>query len=227
MTMLARVVFVAFLAFVVLDVARADDVCRADATKLCAGVLQGDGRILTCLHANEAQLSPDCKKLVGVVGKKVKEIGAACGDDVWQYCSDVRMGGGRILKCLASNSTKISAGCQKMVQQTEEKSAEFKAACGGDVAKHCQNVQRGEGRVLACLAAKEAELAPACKTLMQPLLSMPAAPEATPATAPPAAPAAPPAAAPPATAAPAPATPPASAPAAAPPTPAPAAPPKK
>jgi hypothetical protein len=197
MKLILRVVLTALM---VLGVARAEEACRADIEKLCAGVLKGDGRILTCLDANQAQLSPACKQVVSVVAKKTKEIGAACGDDVWKLCPDVRVGGGRVLKCLASNGSKLSAGCKPVVQQTEEKSAEFKKVCGADVEKLCPGVASGQGRVLACLRGKEAELAPACKTLMQPLLAMPSgaapaeAPAAPPAAAPAAAPAAQPAA---------------------------------
>jgi len=205
-------------------VAHAQDACRADIEKLCGGVLQGDGRILTCLHSNTTQLSPACAKVVGPIGAKVKEIGTACGDDIYQYCPDVKVGGGRVLKCLGSNSTKLSPGCQKAVQQAEEKSAEFKKACEEDSSKFCKGVPRGQGRLLACLRSKETELSPACKTVMQPLLSMPAAAAAAPGAV-----AAPAAAAPAgATTGTAPAAPPAAAPApGAPATPPPAAPPKK
>ncbi len=34
--------------------------CKPDAAKLCKGVKPGHGRIIKCLKANEAQLSPDC-----------------------------------------------------------------------------------------------------------------------------------------------------------------------
>jgi len=195
MKTIARVASVALVSLMSVGVALAQDVCRADAVKLCAGVLQGDGRILTCLHANEAQLSPECKQHVGVIGKKVKEVGSACGDDVWQLCPDVRMGGGRILRCLASNGAKLSPACGKVVQATEEKSAEFKKVCGEDVTKHCQGVARGQGRVLECLKSKQAQLTPACQTMLQPLWGMPAAPAAAPAAAAAAAAAAAPAAA--------------------------------
>jgi hypothetical protein len=197
-----RVVFVALLS---LGIARAEDACRADAEKLCAGTLPGEGRILACLHANEAQLSPACKQQVAVVAKKVKEIGAACGDDVSQFCPNVKTGGGRILKCLASNSANLSQTCQKVVQQATEKSAEFKKSCGDDLTKFCGSVPKGQGRILACLMSKRAELAPACQATLQPFVASAAVPEAAPAAAAAGAPAATPAAAP----APAPATPPA------------------
>jgi hypothetical protein len=34
--------------------------CRADSERLCAGVVPGGGRILTCLQSQKSQLSPPC-----------------------------------------------------------------------------------------------------------------------------------------------------------------------
>lgn len=216
MKAMARIVLAALLS---IGVARAQDACRADAERLCAGIRPGEGRILACLHGSQAQLSPACKQQVGTVGAKVKEIGAACGDDVLQFCPNVKTGGGRILKCLEANAASLSQTCQAMVQKAEEKSAEFKKSCGEDVKKFCASVPKGQGRILKCLQSKQAELAPACHALLKPLWATgeaPAAPPAAPAAA--AQAAAPPAAAPPAAAPPAPpAAAPAATPAAAPP----------
>jgi len=175
MRIVARVVSIALMAF---GVARAEDACRADAEKLCPGVRRGEGRILVCLQAKEAQLSPACKQQVDVVGKKVKEVGAACGDDVAQFCPEVKTGGGRVLKCLAANNANLSQTCQKVIQQAEEKSAEFKKSCGEDVTKFCASVPKGQGRILKCLQPKVAELTPACQALLGPLFGSAAAPAA-------------------------------------------------
>jgi hypothetical protein len=180
MRTIARVVSVALLA---VGVARAQDACQEDADKLCAGIPRGGGRIFACLQANAAKVSDACKQQVGVVGQKAKEIGAACSDDIWQVCPEARVGGGRVLKCLVSNSAKLSPPCQKVVLQAEEKTAEFKKTCGDDVAKFCQGVPKGQGRILACLKSKQGELAPACQTMLQPLWATPAAAGAAPAAA--------------------------------------------
>jgi hypothetical protein len=183
-----------------LGVAQAEDACKADVDKLCAGTLKGEGRILACLQASQAQLTPACKQQVGAVGAKAKEIGTACGDDIQQFCPNVKTGGGRVLRCLVANGGNLSQMCKNMVQQAEEKSAEFKKSCGEDVTKFCASVPKGQGRMLACLQSKQAELSPACQAMLKPLLAPAAAAgnatagtPVAPATAPPAAPAAPPA----------------------------------
>ncbi len=67
MSIVVRVVSVAFM---IVGVARAQDACKADVEKLCAGIPQGGGRIAACLKANEAQVSPACKQQVQAVVKK-------------------------------------------------------------------------------------------------------------------------------------------------------------
>ena len=39
--------------------------CKADADKLCASVVRGEGRVMQCLKDNEASLSKSCKKVWG------------------------------------------------------------------------------------------------------------------------------------------------------------------
>jgi hypothetical protein len=184
--------------------------CQEDAQKLCPGLPHGGGRLLSCLNANRAKASPACQRELAFVTKAAGEVGSACADDIQQLCADVKLGGGRVLKCLASNSAKLSPDCQKVVQQMEEKSAGFKLACGSDVQRLCQFVPQGKGQILACLRSNQRDLAPACQALLQPLWTTEASPPATPEAAPAVAPPAPsPAAAPAAAPGPAPATPPA------------------
>ena len=44
--------------------------CRADVDKLCAGVQPGGGRIIACLHQNEAQVSAACKDALAKAREK-------------------------------------------------------------------------------------------------------------------------------------------------------------
>src|SRR5512138_2688610 len=164
MTMIARVVSVALAC---VGVARAEDACKADVEKLCAGIPPGGGRILSCLKANEAQVSPGCKQQVAGVVQKVKEVGAACEGDIEQFCADAPKGGGATLRCLAWNGPKLSLSCQQVVQRAQERAAAFKRACGEDVAKHCKGILQGQGRIAACLKSKQVELAPACQGIVQ------------------------------------------------------------
>ena len=165
MRTMARVTWVALLT---LGSARAgDDACRADVEKLCAGIAPGGGRIAACLKANPAQVSPGCKAELASVARKVKEVGEACEDDIQSICPDVKPGQGAVLRCLRDNLFSVSPGCRDVVKGAQEKAAEFEKACGKDARSFCKGIRPGEGRVLACLQSRKAELSPKCQALMQ------------------------------------------------------------
>jgi hypothetical protein len=160
-----RIVFVA--AILALGTARAaEDACSADVEKLCAGIPPGGGRVLSCLKANEAKVSSGCKKELAALKKNVKAVGAACEGDVYQYCPNVKPGHGEVMKCLSSNSANLTPECQQVVQGAQEKAHAFKKACGGDAKKFCQGIPAGQGRILACLKSKQADLSPGCQAMM-------------------------------------------------------------
>jgi hypothetical protein len=163
MKTIARVTFVAVLA---VGTARGEDACRADVEKLCAGIPPGGGKLHACLRANEAKVSPECKAQLASVAHKVKEVGAACADDIQSICPDVQPGGGAVLACLKTNLFSVTAGCRDVIRGAQEKVAEFKKACGKDARTFCKGITPGDGRVWACLKSKEAELSPPCRTLM-------------------------------------------------------------
>jgi hypothetical protein len=126
----------------------------------------GGGRIDACLRANEAQVSPDCKAELASVARKVKEVGAACADDIASVCSDVRPGGGAVLRCLKANLFSVTPGCRAVIKGAQEKEAEFRKVCGKDARTFCKGITPGEGRVLACLESRKADLSPPCQALM-------------------------------------------------------------
>jgi hypothetical protein len=165
MTTLARAALAALLAA---GAARAEDACRADVERFCAGIPKGGGRIAACLKANEAYVSPECKADLASVARKVKEVGAACSDDVRSYCADVVPGKGAVLRCLAGNEASLAPRCRAVIQGAQEKAAEFRKACAKDARKLCKGIPEGEGRVLACLKSRDADLSPACKALVAP-----------------------------------------------------------
>ena len=45
--------------------------------------------------------------------------------------------------------------------------AEMREACMDDFKRHCMSVQRGGGRILACLQSHMNELAPACREVVE------------------------------------------------------------
>jgi hypothetical protein len=166
MTTTARFTLAALLAAAPLAGARADGACQPDVERLCTGIPAGGGRVAACLQANAAKVSPACKQELASVRRKVKEVGEACADDVQSICPDVKPGGGNVLRCLDASYFSLTPGCQEVVRGAREKLAEFRKACGKDAKALCKGIAPGQGRVLACLESRKADLSPACQALM-------------------------------------------------------------
>lgn len=115
-----------------------------------------------------------------------------CSHDVKSFCADAAGGGPEGFACLQRNSEKLSPDCRTSVaaveanaavEETEQPAAAAPSgampkapvanavvtlrACRRDLIKHCQDVQPGGGRELACLAAHEKELTVRCKMARQ------------------------------------------------------------
>lgn len=90
--------------------------CQEDVKRLCGDVHPGGGAIKDCMMSHQNELSQGCKDKMADHKKhfeeKKKEIEAACGADIKQYCANVTPGEGREIACLKSYSDKISAGCK-------------------------------------------------------------------------------------------------------------------
>src|SRR6266446_5552474 len=83
--------------------------CAEDTKKFCKDVQPGGGRILKCLKEHETELSQACKdqraQMKEKIIEKLKDFQAACKDDIQSHCKEVKVGGGRILKCLKENES--------------------------------------------------------------------------------------------------------------------------
>lgn len=96
-----------------------DPPCTEEIRTFCAGVQPGGGRILQCLKANEAKLSPACMKRIDNVRAVLSgPVGAACRDDWAALCYHPKASTDRqsMLQCLQANRAKVSPGCQKALQ---------------------------------------------------------------------------------------------------------------
>jgi hypothetical protein len=136
--------------------------CLPDVEKLCKGIPAAGGRVMKCLNDNEAKLSGECRKTLGLV----KVEWAACRDDAEKLCRNAAGDKGGLSKCLVDHENKVTAPCKSAMDEARER-MDKNHPCLRDSQKFCKNVQPGEGRVLACLKGHQAELATACKTLVQ------------------------------------------------------------
>lgn len=91
----------------------------------------------------------------------------ACKDDVAKFCKDVQPGEGRIIKCMKEHENELSPGCKANLAEMKEKMKEAREECKDDVARFCNGVKPGGGRIVSCLKEHENELAPQCKARIQ------------------------------------------------------------
>ena len=93
--------------------------CNKEINTYCKEVTPGEGRVLACLYAYSDKLTNRCEYALYDAAVQLERAVAAltyianeCRDDIQTYCSAVRPGGGRILRCLESNESKISDRCK-------------------------------------------------------------------------------------------------------------------
>lgn len=96
-----------------------------------------------------------------------------CATDIVTYCADVEPGQGRIVSCLYAYESKLSEACyaatidyHDVMDHVFASIRDALASCAGDIDQHCSGTEFGRGRVLTCLSESEAEMAPACKKVV-------------------------------------------------------------
>jgi hypothetical protein len=95
------------------------------------------------------------------------EVEDPCAADVTQFCSDVKVGHGRVQECLRQHEARLSpqrgakraAAAAKLRGYVEE----YASACRRDAARLCSGVKPGSGRIVACLIRQQDELSTACE----------------------------------------------------------------
>ena len=102
----------------------------------------------------------------------------ACAEEIRTYCADVDRGRGRVSACLASHGDKLGSACLPKVNAVAQSrlvpgnvrkifnpsfSAELPAACESAAVQLCSNVERGDGRIFACLYARTQQVGAACQ----------------------------------------------------------------
>ena len=96
----------------------------------------------------------------------------ACRTDVEKFCKDVQPGQGRIAQCMKQHEAELSPACKERIAKGKERIAEGKGkekaqaiitACKPDMEKFCKGVEQGQGRIIRCLKANEAQLSPECR----------------------------------------------------------------
>ena len=102
--------------------------CKTEIDSYCKNVTPGEGRILACLYAYGDKLSAGCEfalfdasvQLEHFIGT-LTYLANECEEDLKNYCSVLKPGEGRLLKCLQKNKDKVSSRCQQAFKNIEKK----------------------------------------------------------------------------------------------------------
>jgi len=97
--------------------------CKPDVDKLCKGVEPGRGRIRACLKSHQSDLSPACQQAIASIKAMKEKIHPDCQPDVDKLCAAIAPGDGRVLACLQSHETDLSAACKGRVEKRLSKKA--------------------------------------------------------------------------------------------------------
>ena len=104
----------------------------------------------------------------------VDSVAEGCKKELESYCSNVTPGEGRILACLYSHKDKLSGRCEYALYDAAAQLERAIAAltyvaneCEDDLDKHCEAVEAGEGRLLACLNKNEKKVTKRCNQALK------------------------------------------------------------
>lgn len=87
----------------------------------------------------------------------------ACATDAANLCPDTK---GRTQKdCLREHADELSEACSAALEKRKKGKGKGKGrgACKQDIAKFCEGVERGKGRIHTCLSEHKDELSESCR----------------------------------------------------------------
>lgn len=90
--------------------------CADDIEKFCRDIKPGGGRILNCLKAHEAELTPSCREKMCELQGFIQGCEQACAADITRFCKEVKPGGGRIIKCLREHEKQLFPECSAKLE---------------------------------------------------------------------------------------------------------------
>jgi len=100
------------------------DGCSKEVEAYCKEVTPGKGRLLSCLYAYEDKISTRCQialceavPALEMALTTLSYLAGECRDDLIKHCSDVRVGEGRLIKCLDKKRDVLTDRCRTAVEE--------------------------------------------------------------------------------------------------------------
>ena len=133
-TVLSLAVFVGMALWMSASQAQEGRPCAGDKMLYCQSVDYGGGAVFNCMKMNRSKLTPACGIRFEAYAAQLDATKGACREDAMTYCTDaplssgetlgdegdprlMAIGGGRILRCLMANESKISPACKAEAQE--------------------------------------------------------------------------------------------------------------
>ena len=91
-----------------------------------------------------------------------------CTKEIEAFCSDVQVGGGRILECLKKNDAMLSPSCVHRMRDLEAAFSGPLSVCRDDWAAYCYHPRASGGEnIQQCLLANQAKVSTACQKALE------------------------------------------------------------
>ena len=94
-----------------LDKAYREGPCSTDLKKYCARVKPGEARVADCLATHFREIQPNCRSAITAARNLFDGLVASCKGDAEKLCKGVPHREGRVLSCLKSRESSLSAAC--------------------------------------------------------------------------------------------------------------------
>ena len=92
---------------------------------------------------------------------------AVCRTDVATHCQGIETGKGGRIACLRQNLDKLDPACRTAVAERTARAQGIRQACQADRQTLCGSVEKGGGRIAACMKANADKLSPGCRMALQ------------------------------------------------------------
>jgi len=90
-----------------------------------------------------------------------------CVADLRRLCPGVQPGNNRLRACMREHIRDVSFPCLVTLAKFAEVRRPLSEECNAHIRQQCANVERGEGRLGACLRSAVASLSDTCKDLLR------------------------------------------------------------
>jgi hypothetical protein len=99
--------------------------CKTELETYCKNVTPGEGRVVACLYAFSDKLTPKCEYALYDAAAQLERaltaltyVANECRDDLTKFCSNIKVGEGRLLACIEKNEKQVSKRCKEAIKET-------------------------------------------------------------------------------------------------------------